>query len=304
MLALLACIAAFDRWIPTTPNRVELGTRSALVTASRVNIGAAIGPLPVVGAWRLTSPDPRFGGLSALAFDRGALVGITDSGARVRLSLPVRRRTLATIADLPAGPAGGRFRRDRDSESLARDSDGRGWWVGFERYHQLWLYDHQFTRALARIQLPGTAWHVNGGVEAIVTEPDRMLLFVETGAAVIALHPDGRTVPIRLSGVRGVVTDAVALRGGAILAIDRTLTSFGFRTRLVRLDRDGDGLKVAAAVALPLRPTDNLEGIAAEPQPDGSTRLWLVTDDNFQLPLRTLLIALDLPHDAIAKRLQ
>jgi hypothetical protein len=39
----------------------------------------------------------------------------------------------------------------------------------------------------------------------------------------------------------------------------------------------------------------NLEGLAAEAQPDGSTRLWIISDDNFVRPLRTLLLAVDLP---------
>jgi hypothetical protein len=35
--------------------------------------------------------------------------------------------------------------------------------------------------------------------------------------------------------------------------------------------------------------------MTAERLPNGDTRLWIITDDNFQQPLRTLLIALDLP---------
>ena len=45
---------------------------------------------------------------------------------------------------------------------------------------------------------------------------------------------------------------------------------------------------------LNVSPLDNAEAMAAERLPDGRTRLWIMTDDNFTRPFRTLLIALDL----------
>jgi len=40
---------------------------------------------------------------------------------------------------------------------------------------------------------------------------------------------------------------------------------------------------------------DNVEAMAVEPLPNGTRRLWLMTDNNVQPPLRTLLIAVDVP---------
>ncbi len=299
LLALLACIAAFDLWIATTPNRVVLGTRTTQVTFDPVSLGppslgsARLGPLRLAGAWRLASRDPRFGGISALAFDSGALFALTDSGAIVRFGLPRGTTGLATIRELPAGPSDGRFKRDRDSESLVRDSAGRGWWVAFERHNQLWLFDPSFTRALDRIQLPGASWHVNGGVEAMARDGDGLLLFVESGPEVLRLA-DRKVSPQSITGQRGTITDAITLADGRILAIDRELTPTGFSTRVVTIVRRREGLAVTGGVRLPLRAIDNAEGLAAQPLPGGGTRLWLVTDDNFQLPFRTLLVALDL----------
>ena len=34
----------------------------------------------------------------------------------------------------------------------------------------------------------------------------------------------------------------------------------------------------------------NMEGIALERGPDGGIRLWLIADDNFRWPQRTLLV--------------
>jgi hypothetical protein len=39
----------------------------------------------------------------------------------------------------------------------------------------------------------------------------------------------------------------------------------------------------------------NVEAVAAQPLPGGATRLWLVTDDNFQKPMTTAMFALDVP---------
>jgi hypothetical protein len=57
----------------------------------------------------------------------------------------------------------------------------------------------------------------------------------------------------------------------------------------------GEGWRTAASIRLPVSPIDNVEGVAAERLPNGTTRLWMMTDDNFHAPLRTLLIAYDLP---------
>jgi hypothetical protein len=110
------------------------------------------------------------------------------------------------------------------------------------------------------------------------------------------LRPDGRSAAVPLGGVSGVVTDAATLPSGAIWAIERAPSWKGFQSRLVQLTRSRNSFEVSAAFSLPLGPTDNPEGLAAEPMPDGKTRLWLITDDNFQEPFRTLLLAVDLPH--------
>ena len=54
------------------------------------------------------------------------------------------------------------------------------------------------------------------------------------------------------------------------------------------------GDRLGKPIVLGLGPLDNAEALAAEPIA-GGTRLWLMTDDNFRWPMRTLLVALDLP---------
>jgi hypothetical protein len=44
----------------------------------------------------------------------------------------------------------------------------------------------------------------------------------------------------------------------------------------------------------PLSGIDNMEGLAVAPGPGGALTLWLVSDDNFNPPQRTILVALSL----------
>jgi hypothetical protein len=69
----------------------------------------------------------------------------------------------------------------------------------------------------------------------------------------------------------------------------------GFRNTLVALEKSGSAYRFGRRIALPLGPLDNVEATAVERRAGGAVRLWLMTDDNFQRPLRTLLIALDWP---------
>ena len=52
-----------------------------------------------------------------------------------------------------------------------------------------------------------------------------------------------------------------------------------------------------ASMASPLN-IDNFEGIAALALPDGATRLYIISDDNFSKTQQTLLYAFDLPAPA------
>src|SRR5690606_15457194 len=121
------------------------------------------------------------GGISALASDRGRLLALTDSGTLVRLPRPGQGNR-ASLRDLPSGPGNPGFKRNRDSEALARDPAGRGWWVAFEQWHQLWLFDAGFDRVLGRIDLGRGRWRANRGVEAMAADPAGLILFAEGSA--------------------------------------------------------------------------------------------------------------------------
>lgn len=297
-LVLVAGIALFDQWLLSVPNRHELGWRDARIAFKPVRLTAnAPAPLRLAGAWELTSDDPRFGGISALAIDGGRLLALTDSGVLVRF----RPRTgSAQIGELPDGPGSGRFKRNRDSEALVRDPHGRGWWVTFENRHELWLYDRGFRRPLERIRLGERGWSVNRGVEGAAADDDRLLLFEEAGKKLLPVRANrARSIPI--ANARGRISDAVSIGRDQYLAIERQLTPLGFRNSLVTVAATRGGYRFGGRIALPLGPFDNVEAIAVE-RIGNRRRLWLMTDDNFQPPLRTLLIALDLSDPPSAER--
>lgn len=300
-LALLAAIGLFDRWLATIPDRAELGWRAARIAATPVALDAgAFRPFRFAGAWRLTSTDPRFGGISALAVDRGQLVALSDSGLIVRFA---QSRHTAMLGELPDGPGTKDFKFNRDSEALAADPSGRGWWVAFENRDELWLYDRNFTTALRRIALGDRPWRRNSGIEGVLADGASLLLLHEAGGHVIRLTGErARVVPIIGGGAR--LSDGVALGGGRWLVVERRLTPLGFRNSLVVLEQAGAGYRLGPRFALPLGGADNVEAAAIERLPGGGRRLWLMTDDNLQPPLRTLLIALDWPAPATVKQLR
>ena len=55
------------------------------------------------------------------------------------------------------------------------------------------------------------------------------------------------------------------------------------------------GTRITHKWTLGVGALDNIEALAPESLPNGQVRLWMMTDDNFHRPLRTLLIAVDVP---------
>ena len=291
-LGLLATIGLFDRWLVTFPDRHELGWRTARIAASPLALNAgAVGPFRVAGAWRLISDDPRFGGISALAVDRGGLVALSDSGVLIRFT-PSRRAAL--IGELPNGPGSNGFKINRDSEALLADPLGRGWWVAFENRDELWLYDRSFRQALRRVELGKQAWRLNNGIEGALADGEAVLLLHEAGEHLIRVAGSQARV-VRIAGAGARLSDGVQIGSGQWLVIERRLTPLGFRNALVVLERTGDTYRLGRRFQLPLGAVDNVEAAAVERLAGGGRRLWLMTDDNLQPPMRTLLIALDLP---------
>lgn len=274
------------------PKRIELGHRLVPLTFEPASLEqGSVGPFRVVGAWRLFADDPRFGGLSGLALDDGRFIAISDSGVVSRFARPgsVRNPAVA-LAEVPGGPGNAAFKYNRDSEALAADPGGRGWWVSFENRNALWLYDRSFRRVRAQVTIDRLRLGGNRGVEAMIAEDRSLLLFAENGDEAAVLGEAGGR---RIKGLRGWIGDAVRLPDGRIIVANRRPAPFGFSNALVLLERDSGGYRAVRRWPLALHRLANVEGLAAEPLPSGGTRLWMVTDNNLQQRVPTLLIALE-----------
>ena len=277
------------------PDRFPAPPRTVSLHAERVAIDpAGVTPLRLVGAWRLTAADRRFGGLSALTIDRGRLLALSDSGVTFRFSAPEQGDGSIAITDLGDGPGSPLLKQNRDSESLARDPYGRGWWIGFEGRNSAWLYDRDFRHRLGAIDFGKKRWPRNVAIEAMLADPGRLILLPEGGGErVDVAQGQARSSP--LHGTDSRISDAARLPDGTVLILLRKVGLTGFRNALAVLTREGNGWAITRRVQLDLGRFANAEGIAVQPLGHGATRLWIVTDDNFRPPMTTLLFALDLP---------
>ena len=302
ILTLILAILLFAAWRASAPDREEIGWRASAVRFDPVALDPrGFTPLRLAGAWRVTSEDPRFGGISALAVSGGAFVAVTDTGVVARLPKPAQGKVQSLIGELPGGPADPRFKANRDAEAIIRDPLGRGWWIAFETRNELWLYDAEFKRTLGRMRFGRDRWPRNRGIEAAATERDLLLLLPEYGNSVVELRgKEMRVVPIRAPA--GRISDVARLPSGELLMLNRRMTPFGFANSVAALERAGGAYRYGPRIHLGLGLLDNAEALAPEPLPHRGTRLWLMTDDGFQRPFRTLLIALDMLPRPRARR--
>lgn len=283
-----------------------------LITASPVALDLAeqrIGPLTVAEAWALSSPNGRVGGLSGLALtgERGFLV-TGDRGSLIAFTLPAD----GAVHDVSIRPLLPRW-QGIDSESIAVAGDSI--WIATEQRHDILRLAGSGDRSAVRIRPRAMRrWPGNGGAEAMLRFPDgRFLVLAEgargkaggTAALLFAgdplICPDAVTAFDYDAGDMGRVTDAALLPDGRVLLLHRKVGPLrGWRSALAIADpaaiRAGSmwrGEPLARIANHPL--SENYEGLAVSGRgPD--TRIWLLSDDNFNGLQRTLLVGLDWPQ--------
>lgn len=274
--------------------------------------GQRVGELRYLSGYALTSADPRFGGISAMARTRDGFLALSDSGTVMKLTGANGRPSALRFMPLPAGPGIATRKVDRDSEAFTRDGRGRIW-VAFERHNSVWRYAPDFRAAEANRAPPAMRrWRANSGAEAMVRLNDgRFLLFSEGAGAMprssdVLLfdrdptNPRARATRLSYRLPAGFsVTDAALLGDGKIMTLHRRVSlSTGFVASVgiapVTAFRPGVLVepRIAATLGRPL-PVDNMEALAVER--DGArTLLWIASDDNFSGLQRTLLLQFEL----------
>ncbi len=300
-IALFAAVLAGGVRFNALPDREAAPPAVAVLNLEPLEISASrMLPLALVGAWRVTSGEQRVGGISGLAVDGEKLVAITDAGVVLRFSKSLRPRMKVLVADLPSGPGDERFKLNRDSEAIFRDPEGRGWWIAFENREQLWLFDPDFSRVLERLSVPRAGMGENTGIEGLAGGAGGILAFPESGGSGLRWS-DGRWVRARLK-TSTPVSEAVQVGKDRILLVERRLTTAGFRNALALVRAEGRDFRTLWRKRLPVSWRDNLEAAAAEPIAGGGYRLWMMSDDNFHPRLRTVLLVVDIPPEALRKR--
>ncbi|MDD2869005.1 esterase-like activity of phytase family protein [Neomegalonema sp.] len=284
--------------------------------------------LKPMAAYALHSDHPRFGGLSSLAFGpEGALYAVTDVGGWIRFALEQDSAGRLTgvsgvVGDLSDG-LGAFPKEDADAESLAFSPDGRSAYVGFERRHRIWRYDltpegawpARAARAYAPPEL--RALTRNRGIESLGVLPDGALLALAENS-----RPGDAAIPAWI--LRGdevaelswrprlregfLPTDLDVGPDGWIYLLERRVSlTHGWAARVRRLPvaavepKVQMGAMVIADFSNRRQSLDNMEGLAVRFEGEGEARrlrLYLISDDNFLLFQRTLLLQFELEEAA------
>ncbi len=211
----------------------------------------------------------------------GRLVGVEGLG--------VRRLTLTDGAPITE-------KTDGDAEGLAIGARG-DLLVSFEREHRIWNYGPLGAldaRPTAE-RHPDHAFGPNDGMEGLAAGPAGWRVSGESGGVwdctttrcAVVVGPGG---PLPDSDFR--ITGMDRDPSGGWFVVQRSYSPpFDARARVRRMAEDGTLGPVLIELKLP-GTTDNFEGIAAVPR-DGTTRLYLLSDDNGNAVQRTLLLAFD-----------
>lgn len=268
------------------------------------------GALTFLGGVRLTSPDPAFGGISAMAVHGDRFLLASDMGGivRFRMGADWTPRELQ-FSDLPGGPGISWTKGDSDIESLVLDPVSGRVWMGFENHNQIWRFAPGPGRAEAYAAPAAMKkWDLNGGAEAMARLPDGGFVVIsettrqrgKPGRIGLRFAGDPTREPkpaftFRYQPPRGYdPSDAVALPDGRLLVLNRRVTLRDFFTaKLVLVDPSEirpDSLvkgREIATIGPPLL-RDNFEALAVT-QEGGATMLWMASDDN-QLPFEQTLL--------------
>ena len=279
-----------------------------------------VGKLTYLAGYELTADDSRFGGLSSLVIspDGADLIALSDRGYWISMKLTHDGEKLTGIGAATLGVLGSQFpggltKADADSESLTQDQDG-SYLVGFEERHRIWRYPANPERpgpeALSGhpvdVPMPYLLQRAkdNESLESLAVLPDGQIFTAlespipgETENHAWLVDKDGQAKDLFYDAKDDYSpTDFAVLPDGDVMVVERYFKPlFDIRARFRILKRadivPGAHLngELIAGIKAPLT-VDNMEGLAVRKASDGSTLIYVVSDDNYSPFQRTLLM--------------
>lgn len=267
----------------------------------------------------LTSPFRKFGGLSSLHLDAAGenFVTASDKGVWFTGRLVYDGDALKGMADVKSAPMLGRDGQPLaakgwfDTESLT--FDGSLAYVGLERVNRIVRFDFDKGGLLARAEDVTAPPEVaklpyNRGLEALVfigrghqlagtllAISERSLDAGGNIAAFLIGGPSPGIFHVRRSNDFDI-SDATLLPAGDLLLLERkfSLTNgIGIQVRSIPASKITPGAVVDGPVIFEAdlgSEIDNFEGIASHVSRSGETIITLISDDNFFVIQRTLLV--------------
>jgi hypothetical protein len=282
------------------------------------------GPLEFLGGLDVSSDDKNFGGLSGIDILEGDTVFMLgDSGSVVRARLVHDNGRLIGLADAEIDrlfPDGDMSKELTDAEDVAFDPS--------DRTHGVLVRERQ-ANAMLTFELdagqpthfepkvagaPNPLLRSNAGLESVTYGPPGSPL---TGKIIaIAEHPPpGETdFPAWIAGAGEFriarhdefdVSSARFLPNGDLILLERRYSpGWGIGVRLRRIAGAADAIKAGVRLdgdilidAGMTSQIDNMEGLAVNQNQAGRTILTLVSDDNFSILQRTLILQFALVED-------
>lgn len=316
---LLSLALAPGTWLrepmPLYYHKIPIVRFTALPIPSPAEQKPHLGSFTLEAVWRMTSPDYRFGGYSALLEpDKGQLLAISDRSHLLRFAVPTVAPGGGEIQSVTIEPT-----RDEkfawpdgtDSESATLDPVTRQVWIGWENSNSISRHDRHLVQQDLIRPAAMREWGLNSGPEAILKLADGRFVVLREGfngwledrrhrGLVFAGDPVSGIRPrvFTLLGPAGFSpVDMAQLPDGRVLILMRRLlwpAPARFGGRIVIADPAGirEGgvwqTKLVAKLSSSL-PVDNFEGLAIEPGRDGKVAVWLISDANSAVSQQTLL---------------
>ena len=311
--------ASPDEYSVTAPVSIDVNARPIPSFDTRDRSRVRFGALEYRSGLILTSRFRGFGGLSGFRLDAKGerFIAISDKAGWFTGRIVYKGREMTGLDDVEASPMLGPDGKPItshgwfDTEALALD--GSLVYVGIERVNHLLRFDFAkgFTRSPGEVvPLPPAAKKLpfNKGLEALVMVPKgqplagSLIAISERGldaqGNILAFLIGGKS-PGQFSLRRGDnfdVSDATLLPSGELLVLERKFSfigGVGIRIRSIPLGSVTPGAVVDGPVIFLAdlgNEVDNMEGIDSHVTSEGETVITMVSDDNFSMIQRNLLL--------------